>query len=357
MNKKIFYLMHVDWSWIKQRPHFLAENLSKVFNILVFHLYSRNRKVMTSNPSDINKLPIITFPLKRIKIFNILSIASQKIIFYFYLKQKKPEIIWITYPALYDYLPKKELKNYKVIYDCMDDVQGFNNIPRIKKELEISEIQLLKDADHVFVSSENLRDKIVQRGCNRDKTTLVRNGYDGKIIDPIEQNNSSEIFKIAYIGTISEWVNFDMIVESTKSVDNIEYHFYGPIDCEVPTNSKIIFHGPVKHEDLYKTIQDCSCLIMPFKVNELILSVDPVKLYEYINFNKNIITVYYPEIERFNDFVYFYHNSEEYFELLRQLKENNQIKYDRIQRYDFLKENSWEKRSEVVIDIINKKFF
>lgn len=355
MKIKIFYLMHVDWNWIKQRPHFIAENLSKVFNVLVFHLYTRNRKVLTSNPSNINKLPIITFPLKRIKVFNILSIGSQKVIFSIILKLKRPDVIWITYPALYDYLPKKHLNRYKIIYDCMDDVLGFDNIPRIRKELEISEKQLLKDAAHVFVSSKNLQEKIIQRGCNREKTTLVRNGYNGDLIIPSETENLPGTYKIAYIGTISDWINFEMIEESIKRVENIEYHFYGPIDCEVPTNKKITFHGPVKHEILYETIQDCSCLIMPFKVNELILSVDPVKLYEYINFNKNIITVYYPEINRFNDFVYFYNNIEEYIEILERLKENNEIKYNKKQRSEFLKDNTWKKRSEVMIETINCK--
>ena len=49
--------------------------------------------------------------------------------------------------------------------------------------------------------------------------------------------------------------------------------------------------------------------MMPFILNELIESVDPVKLYEYINFEKNIICIKYDEILRFKDFVYFYNTA------------------------------------------------
>ncbi len=351
MKKKIFYLMHVDWGWIKQRPHFIAEKLDEVFDITVFYMFARNRKSMTKNPSEINKFPIIPFPLKRIKILNILNTITQKTYLSLMLKILNPEVIWITHPSLYDYVPKKAIKKCKIIYDCMDDVQGFNLSDSVKKALDVSEKQLLNDSEAVFVSSQNLQKKVVERGCEVRKTILVRNGYNGEIIQTEHvQNNATGKFKAVYIGTISDWIDFDTLQKSLEDISELEYHFYGPIDCAVPNNERIIFHGPVKHSLLYETIKDCSILIMPFEVNELIQSVDPVKLYEYINFNKNIVTVYYKEIERFNDYVHFYHNTEEYIEVLKKLITNNKLKYSEEQRIEFLNENSWDRRTEIVIN-------
>lgn len=350
MKRKILYLMHIDWGWIKQRPHFIAEKLEMDFDVSVFYMFSRKRKLMTSNPSDINKYPIITFPLKRINILNTLNIIVQKVFFSAILKIMKPDFIWITYPELYDYLPKKNLKKYKIIYDCMDDVQGFKYNSNIKARLDISERKLLRDSDIVFASSENLRKKIIIRGCNSDKAVIVRNGYNGEIIEAFPNKSSAhKKFKVAYIGTVSEWVDFDILQKSLAEISNVEYHFYGPIECELPKNEKVFFHGPIKHSLLYETIRDYDSLIMPFKINELILSVDPVKLYEYINFNKNIITIYYKEIERFKDYVYFYNNTQEYIDVLKRLIQNNDLKYSKEQRYKFLIENSWDKRTEVVL--------
>jgi teichuronic acid biosynthesis glycosyltransferase TuaH len=350
MKKKILYLMHVDWGWIKQRPHFLAEKLQEKYEVNVFYAFSRNRKVITDNPTTIKTSPIVTLPFKKNSFIRNVNTLLQKIIFWMVLEITRPDIIWITHPSLHDYLPRKKLTKYKVVYDCMDDVLGFTNTPQAKGVLDRSEKRLFHDSDIVFVSSAHLQNQIVTRGCKREKTCLVRNGYNGDIFKPIKGKDDKKVFSLAYVGTISNWVNFEIILNSLDKFENIEYHFYGPIECEVPKNNRIIFHGPVKHSDLYKAIKECDCLIMPFKINDLILSVDPVKLYEYVNFNKNIITVYYEEIERFNDFVYFYRDNSEYLGVLRNLIENNHLKYNEEDRIEFLLNNTWDKRTEVILN-------
>lgn len=353
MKKKILYLMHVDWGWIKQRPHFLAEKLHKKYDVNVFYAFSRNRKVITANPTTIKTSPIVTLPFKKINFIRSFNAVIQKMIFRTILETTKPDIIWITHPTLHDYLPRKQLSNYKVVYDCMDDVLGFTNTPQAKEILDESEKRLFEDSDIVFVSSAHLQNQIVKRGCNREKTCLVRNGYNGEIIESVKNPQNKKVFSLAYVGTISNWINFDIILESLNKFENIEYHFFGPIECEIPQHDKVTFHGPVKHSELYNTIKEFDCLIMPFKINDLILSVDPVKLYEYINFNKNIITVYYEEIERFRDYVHFYSDKKEYLEVLGNLIENNDLKYSEESRYEFLINNTWDKRTEVILNKLN----
>ena len=92
---------------------------------------------------------------------------------------------------------------------------------------------------------------------------------------------------------------------------------------------------------------------MPFKINEIVEAVDPVKLYEYINFNKNILSIKYKEIERFEEFVYFYTNYEEFKGNLERLIKNNTLKYSDEARRRFLKDNSWGKRVEMIEELLN----
>ena len=94
---------------------------------------------------------------------------------------------------------------------------------------------------------------------------------------------------------------------------------------------------------------DYDAPIMQFLVNDIILSVDPVKLYEYINLGKCVISVKYPEIERFEPFVYFYQSREEYIDLIERLSKNGFIpKYTEKQRTQFLEENSWDARYKTI---------
>ena len=88
---------------------------------------------------------------------------------------------------------------------------------------------------------------------------------------------------------------------------------------------------------------------------DIIKSVDPVKLYEYINFNKNIICLKYEEVERFEPFVYFYNNFEDFKAIINHLKENNSLKYSQTERLDFLQQNTWKERCRFIKNILDEK--
>jgi len=114
------------------------------------------------------------------------------------------------------------------------------------------------------------------------------------------------------------------------------------------------FYGVIKHENLYEYVKEFDCLIMPFKLNALVKSVDPVKLYEYINFNKPIISIYYEELDYFSSFLYFYNNVEELLNLIKKMINTGfKRKYSNAERIKFLKENSWDTRMEQIIRYLN----
>lgn len=83
-------------------------------------------------------------------------------------------------------------------------------------------------------------------------------------------------------------------------------------------------------------------------------AVDPVKLYEYINFNKDILTISYKEIERFSKFTYSYDGYDEFKSQLKILMQSKEIKYNEKMREDFLNCNSWENRISRIEALIEK---
>ena len=48
--KKILYVMHISWGWIKQRPQFIAEELAKTCEVDVYYRMSNHNK-KGENPS------------------------------------------------------------------------------------------------------------------------------------------------------------------------------------------------------------------------------------------------------------------------------------------------------------------
>jgi len=84
---------------------------------------------------------------------------------------------------------------------------------------------------------------------------------------------------------------------------------------------------------------------MPFVVNDLIKSVDPIKLYEYLAFSVPVISIYYPEIKQFKEYVNFYSNKKEAIKLVKNIIAKKTINNNVLKkRYKFLKKNTWKYR-------------
>ena len=91
---------------------------------------------------------------------------------------------------------------------------------------------------------------------------------------------------------------------------------------------------------------------MPFHVNDIIRAVDPVKLYEYLNFDKNILCVRYNEVERFGEFVRFYTDQDSFAGQIRAMQEDRSVSYSADRREQFLRENSWKARADRMEELI-----
>jgi len=144
------------------------------------------------------------------------------------------------------------------------------------------------------------------------KTVLIRNGFVAdKILPPIAEKHTADdaILKVGYFGTIAEWFDFSLLLKSLELFPNVEYYLWGPISGIVPPeHPRIKIKGVVEHSKLGEAVADMDALIMPFKINDIIKDVDPVKLYEYVSMGKNIISVFYGEVMQFEPFVNFYNS-------------------------------------------------
>lgn len=352
-KEKILYIIHVDWNWIKQRPHFIAEGLAASFDVKIIYPHVRHHKSykkagIVNGTTNLSIHKLYELPLRgRSKLVGWINKLYIKLYYRLIIFLFRPDIVWMGFPNHIKYLPS--LKNYRVVYDCMDNAAEFFRVDQSKKkEILKLEKELVAKASAVFVSSLYLQ-KVLERRYPEatNKLSLVRNAFNGKVANVSDtKTNKNNNYKVGYIGTISSWFDFESLLYCLEKVKNVEFHLIGPTECEIKSynHERLKFYGAINHDDLESYVQNFDALIMPFKINELILSVDPVKLYEYINFNKPILSIYYDEIERFSEFVHFYNNSEELAALLDNPTESLKATYNDKQRMKFLKLNRWENR-------------
>lgn len=364
MKKKMLYLMHIDWDWIKQRPHFIAEYLQQNYDLIVVYPYSRKRSILTIN-SKVGMVfkPFIPIPFRfKYPLIYMINRIFVKMFIRILLKSYKPDFIWITHPEMIDYLPLEY--ESKILYDCMDDALAFNQSKSyFYTRLFQLERKLIQCTSLIVVTSKNLLNVLNTRyNCNNKDVILIRNAFGGEVMSEnqlIEGSKSTgrKPYKFGYIGTISSWFDFEAIYISLQNIKDIEFHIIGPVEGDITklTHPRIKVYGPVEHNKLYSYIQDFDCMVMPFIVNELIQSVDPVKLYEYINYNKPVISVYYPEIDRFSPYVSFYSSKESLKDIIiNMINSGFYKKYSNKQRIEFLKANCWQSRIEEINNLLER---
>lgn len=361
IKPKMLYIMHVPWGWIKQRPHFLAEKLSKYYSVDVGEkrvlLPGAQKKLPTMVSQKVNIIKYLAIPLynpleKRIPILDWIN----KMLILCKIRINKYKYVWVT--SISSYYKIKEIINERIvlIYDCMDDELEFPkkyDIDFVKK----IEIELVERANYIFCTSEHLK-KVVQLRTETSKKIYINNNASS--FPSIYVPHLNERFKdilttnsMVYIGTIAEWFDFDLIQKVLKENEDIELYLIGPADACIPTHKKIHILGTCKHEEIWGIMKAAKILIMPFKITPLIESVNPVKLYEYIWAHKPIIAPKYSESEKFSKYVYLYEGYRDIENIIREIKSNKyNPKYTLGEGKSFIKINDWESRTKDIMNII-----
>ena len=367
---KILYMMHVHWSWIKQRPHFIAEYLTENYDVTVCFdkSYRYAEQDICDNRYDLKFKELFVLPFKRIAI--IANINKWLLARQLSCVLTDYDIVWVTHPDLYDVIKNSLSHEITVVYDCMDDALEFPlavNNPSLRRYIESCEGELIARCNILIASSLHLKEKLLSR-YSIDKAVHVLNNainiYDNQIYDESKiprkliytlSNNKSKI--ILYLGTISSWLDLDVIMESVKRYTGITYILIGPVDVVIPQHERIVYIPPVEHKYIFTIMDRADALLMPFLINELVLSVNPVKLYEYIYSLKPSIICKYEETEKFIDYVHLYTSREEYYDLVEQLLAGKlTLKMHQDKYLEFALRNTWNERASDIFNILNLHF-
>jgi teichuronic acid biosynthesis glycosyltransferase TuaH len=362
-RRRILYLMHVDWRWIKQRPHFLAEALSTEHDVHVLHpLIFRNRSPITRGEVGVPRSPLLPIP------WDWKAIRWARWLHWQWVthiaRQFRPDTIWVTHPSLMYFIPER-LMELPIIYDCMDDaftlVCHEHEIPQLKQ----LEQKLVRCSARILCSSNYLGKTLVDRYARdaSEKLFVVRNAVSAKLVaGSLAPWKTKQVghaagarCKIAYFGTVAEWLDFDMLLACLSENPNVEFHLIGPAQGEsLPSHERLHYHGAVAHDKLREYVAPFDTFLIPFQLIPLIQAVDPVKIYEYLAFGKEVISVQYPEIDRFGDFVHFYKTRSEFIQLVDALAAGKlPLKNCPEVTRPFLEQNTWETRVERISDLLN----
>jgi teichuronic acid biosynthesis glycosyltransferase TuaH len=360
MRRRILYVMHVDWRWIKQRPQFLAEAIASTHDVLALYRVNLRRGTFPANRSHVARLPLLPIPSARRRAFAYVDAPAQRAWLAAVTRVFRPDAVWLTHPLLLPYLPSS-LNQVPLVYDCMDDALGFADDSRALERIRRLERQLVQRSSILLCSSDHLCTVVTERHAPVDptKVMIVRNGLSDELLNhtgggceaPYAEegarcSTSRRPIRIAYVGTIAEWLDTHAILHCLDAIDRLEVDLIGPVAVPQVAHSRLRYRGVVDHASLAAEVREYDALVMPFIVTDLVRSVDPVKLYEYLAFGKEVISVRYDGLDRFAPYVHFYQTPEEFVRLLRRLSDGTLPSRNRVASVrPFLARNTWAERA------------
>ncbi|WPB73165.1 spore coat polysaccharide biosynthesis glycosyltransferase ExoP [Archangium violaceum] len=193
-----------------------------------------------------------------------------------------------------------------VVYHCVDEFSAFSDTNG--KHIAEMEEQLLKRADLCITSAERLRENKVR--VNPD-TVLVRHGVDFnhfvKACDPATvipediANLPKPIF--GFFGLVADWVDLEAIAATARAHPEGSVVVIGKVAPDVDpavlkAEKNIHLLGRKPYSALPGYCKAFDVALMPFKVNELTLNANPLKVREYLAAGVPVVSSDIPEVRK-----------------------------------------------------------
>jgi len=210
-----------------------------------------------------------------------LTLASRK------LNMQNP-IVWTSLPTSVDYLDLFD--DAPCVYYCGDD---FGSLAGVDHEFVAKkEAELIEKSTYIFTASEKLKEKFPQ-----DKVVDVPHGVNFSLfsddIDDIPNDLPRDKPIAGFYGSISSWLDQDLLVATMKALPHWNFVFIGDIECNVDKIKNVTnahFLGAKEHNELPKYIHNWNVAILPFVDNKQIQMCNPLKLREYLASGTPVVT-------------------------------------------------------------------
>jgi len=217
------------------------------------------------------------------------------------LALKRP-ILWSFLPTVGRLLGR--LDERMVIYHCVDEYAEFSGVP--KQALLRMESDLVRRADLVLTSSERL---CLERLPGNPNTHFIPHGVD---MDHFAQSLDATTIVpedllrlprpiVAFIGLLADWVDLELLRAVARARPAWSFALIGRASTDLAAlrdlpNVHLLGQKPFSALPAYCRGIDVG--IIPFKINELTLRANPLKLREYLAAGLPVVSTPMPEVAR-----------------------------------------------------------
>jgi hypothetical protein len=261
------------------------------------------------------------------------------------------DVLWIDSPSQVFW--KKLIKYKKCFYRVFDKIEEFENTgPAL---LDAHEKAILS-SDSVIVSSKVLLNELSRKYSNVDflhcpngvdLTNFLRKTY----YEP-EEYAAVRKNKAVYVGAIDDWFDEKLLAYVAEHSPEIHFFIIGPDKLSKMRSMKqhnIHYLGPKPFEDIPNYIFYSNFGIIPFKSNQLVRCVSPIKMYEYFSLGKQVVSTAWEELELLKTPCLLANNKNDFLEFVNS---NEALHPQKDRLIQHAKKNTWENRLRDTIQLI-----
>ena len=244
----------------------------------------------------------------------------------------------------------------KLVYDCMDDWETFQNMG----VFNISEEKhLVRETDVLVVTGAELEKKFAAQGLH---PVLARNGADYPFFAKAVSNRLLDGVKrpiIGYFGAIADWIDLDLVYEVARRRPQYSFVLIGQIfgrDVKaLESLGNVLLLGNKPYAEIPAYLYSFDACLIPFLLNQVTKATDPVKLYEYFSLGKPVVATDMKELGQCGDLIYIGHDAEDFaakVDLAVTEKSPGLVEH----RIEFAKANTWASRVDQIDGAVRRQF-
>jgi glycosyltransferase involved in cell wall biosynthesis len=299
---------------------------------------------------------VLPIPSSRVarKINKYVLKASLK---YYKAKLRMGDIqLWTFLPNVVDLIGS--LGERLVIYYCVDEWSKFSFVNgRSMREMEM---ELLKKADLVITSSENLYEDKVRVNPN---THLVKHGVDyehfsGALSEKVALAEDLVPMRrpiIGFFGLIHEWIDLDFIEGIARMRPEWSVVLIGKASVDLKRfrqHKNVHFLGQRPYHSLVEYCKGFDVGLVPFVLNDLTVNVNPIKLREYLAAGVPVVSTPLPEVKAYGSLITVAAKAEDAIEKIEELLkcETHERK---VLRSEKVRNETWESKVGRISDLIS----
>lgn len=247
-----------------------------------------------------------------------------------------------------------------VVYYCVDDFAAMPNING--RAMAQMDRELTEKADQLFVTARPLLNAkknvnpTAEYSPHAVDFELFRKAADRSLpVAPGAEGLPHPV--VGFFGLLEAWFDVELVAEVAKARPDWTFLLIGRVAVNIDALKSLVnvrVVGPQPYQTLPDWARSFDVAIIPFRRSQLVMSVNPLKLREYLATGKPIVSTWMPEVEAFSEYIGIANDPERFVEQIERALSQRSPDLERA-RMRAVADISWEARAEQALQQVRRR--